>query len=163
MRLLSNVIATAVTGYPRPFPALALLLLVFTLPAQAAVDPIYTGFFSNEAIKGYDAVAYFTQGEPVEGRDEFTYEYMGAEWKFSSQEHLNMFRADPDAYAPQYGGYCAFAVANGDTASADPELWTIHDGKLYLNYNRRTNNEFTSDLESFIQRADANWPTIEKK
>ncbi len=66
-----------------------------------------------------------------------------------------MFRADPDAYAPQYGGYCAYAVASGDTASADPELWTIHGGKLNLNYNRRTNSEFKSELDSFIQRADS--------
>jgi YHS domain-containing protein len=131
--------------------------------ATAAVDPVYTGFFSNEAIDGYDAVAYFTEGKPVEGSDAFQFEYQGAVWKFSSQEHLDMFRADPTAYAPQYGGYCAFAVANGDTASAEPDLWTIHEGKLYLNYNRRINERFRNDIEAFIQQADQNWPEIEKK
>lgn len=131
--------------------------------ASAAVDPIYTGFFSNEAIDGYDAVAYFTEGKPVAGSDEFTFEYQGAVWKFASQEHLDLFRNDPQAYAPQYGGYCAYAVANGDTASAEPDLWTIHDGKLYLNYNRRINNQFRNDIEAFIEQADQNWPQIEKK
>lgn len=143
--------------------AVLALLMLMAWPAHADVDPIYTGFFSNEAIKGYDAVAYFTEGRPVEGSDDFTFDYMGAEWKFASQEHLDLFRADPQAYAPQYGGYCAYAVANGDTASAEPDLWTIHNGKLYLNYNRRINEEFQSDLQSYIEKADHNWPLIEKK
>ncbi len=136
---------------------------VLSSSVSAAVDPIYTGFFSNEAIDGYDAVAYFTVGEPVEGSDEFTFDYQGAVWKFASQEHLNLFREDPQAYAPQYGGYCAYAVANGDTASAEPDLWTIHNGKLYLNYNRRINERFRNDIDAFIEQADQNWPGIEKK
>jgi YHS domain-containing protein len=135
----------------------------FSHPSFADVDPIYTGFFSNEAIRGYDAVAYFTEGKPVKGLDEFSFYYMGAEWKFASRTHLEMFRADPEAYAPQYGGYCAYAVANGDTASAEPELWTIHNGKLYLNYNRSINNRFREDIDSYIKQADQNWPEIEKK
>lgn len=131
--------------------------------ASAAVDPVYTGFFSNKAIDGYDAVAYFTDGEPVEGSRDFTYEYQGAVWMFASQEHLELFMADPQAYAPQYGGYCAYAVANGDTASAEPDLWTIHEGKLYLNYNRKINEQFRNDIDAFIEQADQNWPEIEKK
>ncbi len=132
-------------------------------PASAAVDPVYTGFFSSQAISGYDAVAYFTEGRPLQGRNEFSYDYRGATWKFSSQRHLELFRADPEAYAAQYGGYCAYAVANGDTASAEPDLWTIHEGKLYLNYNRRINERFRNDIDSFIEQADQNWPLIEKK
>jgi len=137
--------------------------LTFSAAAGAAVDPIYTGFFSNQAIDGYDAVAYFTEGRPVKGSNEFAYEYQGAVWKFASQEHLDMFIADPQAYAPQYGGYCAYAVAQGDTASAEPDLWTIHDGKLYLNYNRKINEQFRNDIDAFIEQADQNWPKIEKK
>lgn len=140
----------------------ALMLLSCATAAQAAVDEIYTGFFSNEAIDGYDAVAYFTEGRPVQGSDEFSFEYKGAEWKFASREHLEMFKADPEAYAPQYGGYCAYAVANGDTASAEPDLWTIHDGKLYLNYNRSINARWREDIETFIEQADQQWPQIEK-
>lgn len=145
------------------YSLLLLTALACTSVASAAVDPIYTGFFSNEAIDGYDAVAYFTEGKPVEGSDDFTFEYQGAEWKFASQEHLDLFKADPQAYAPQYGGYCAYAVANGDTASAEPDLWTIHEGKLYLNYNRKINEQFRNDIDTFIEQADQNWPEIEKK
>ncbi len=140
-----------------------LLLLLASFPLHAAVDEVYTGFFSNEAIKGYDAVAYFTEGKPVAGSHEFTLMYKGAEWKFASQAHLEMFKADPEAYAPQYGGYCAYAVANGETASAEPDLWTIHNGKLYLNYNRRINARWRENIEGFIEQADGNWPTIEKE
>jgi YHS domain-containing protein len=140
-----------------------LLALTGSMSVRADIDPIYTGFFSNEAIKGYDAVAYFTEGKPVKGLDEFSIDYMGAEWKFASRQHLEMFRADPEAYAPRYGGYCAYAVANGETASAKPDLWTIHEGKLYLNYNRRINELFQQDIESYIRQADQNWPDMQKR
>ena len=137
-----------------------LALLAFSNNALA-IDAIYTGLFSNEAIDGYDSVAYFTDGMPVKGKDEFSFEYRGAIWKFSSAEHLQMFQADPEAYAPQYGGYCAYAVANGDTASAEPDLWTIHDGKLYLNYSRRINRRWRENMLEYIEQADAAWPKFE--
>lgn len=140
-----------------------LLLCLGFAQVSLAIDAIYTGFFSNEAIRGYDAVAYFTENAPVEGSDAFTYEYMGATWKFSSQAHLEMFRADPEAYAPQYGGYCAWAMSNGETASAEPDLWTIHEGKLYLNYSRRINTRWKGDMVNFIQKADQEWPGFEKE
>ena len=141
----------------------AALLMLASTSASAAIDAIYTGFFSNEALRGYDTVAYFTQGMPVEGSDDFTTQYMGAEWKFSSQEHLDLFLADPEMYAPQYGGYCAWAMSNGDTASAEPDLWTIHEGKLYLNYSRRVNERWLANKEEFIQKADVEWPKFEKE
>lgn len=127
----------------------------------ALADAIYTGFFSNEAISGYDAVAYFTEGGPVEGSDEFSMEYKGAVWKFASQEHLDQFRAEPEAYAPQYGGYCAWAMAEGDTASTEPELWKIHDGKLYLNYSRRINARWKEKMLEYIEQADRHWAELE--
>ena len=140
------------------------VLLTFAMSsASAAIDAIYTGFFSNEALRGYDTVAYFTMGMPIEGSDEYTFEYQGATWKFSSQEHLDLFKADPGKYAPQYGGYCAWAMANGDTASAEPDLWTIHEGKLYLNYSRRINQRWKADMENFIKSADVEWPKFEKE
>ncbi|MCH7816224.1 MAG: YHS domain-containing protein [Proteobacteria bacterium] len=131
--------------------------------AAAAVDAVYTGFFSSKAIRGYDVVAYFTEGMPVEGSNQFSFDYMGAQWKFSSQQHLDMFRVDPEMYAPQYGGYCAYAMANGDTASAEPDLWTIVEGKLYLNYSRRINARWKEDRANYIQQADIIWPQFEKK
>lgn len=125
-----------------------------------AVDPTYTGLFSSKAIKGYDTVAYFIVGQPVEGSDEYSMEYNGATWLFSSQENLELFQADPEKYAPQYGGYCAYAVANNSTASIKPELFTIHEGKLYLNYNDSVNEKWIANKEGFIQDADRNWPGL---
>ena len=126
-------------------------------------DEVYTGFFSNDAIRGYDAVAYFTRGKPVKGSNDYSFMYKGARWKFSTAEHLDLFMLDPEAYAPQYGGYCAYAIANGETVSAEPDLWTIHNGKLYLNYNRRTNRLWKENMEQYIKQADKEWLEIEKE
>ncbi|MFT6403636.1 MAG: hypothetical protein ACJA2D_002962 [Pseudohongiellaceae bacterium] len=82
---------------------------------------------------------------------------MYATWKFSSQEHLDMFTAAPTACAPQYGGYCAYAMTNGDTASAEPDLWTIYDGKLYLNYSRKINACWSEDIPGYIEKANDQW------
>lgn len=125
-----------------------------------AKDPVYTGRFSDDAVDGYDPVAYFTEGKPVEGSDEYTYDYNGAEWKFSSQSNLDAFKADPNAYAPQYGGYCAWAMAKGRFASGDPDNWTIVDGKLYLNYSDSVQRKWEKDIPGFIEKADAQWPQI---
>jgi YHS domain-containing protein len=136
------------------------LLLLLASGVRAGVDPVYTGLFNNTAISGYDAVAYFTEGKPVRGSESFTLEYQGAIWQFSSAEHREMFRENPEAYAPQYGGYCAYAVANGDTTSAEPDLWTIVEGKLYLNYSRRINARWREDMANYINQANTNWPAL---
>ena len=133
-------------------------LLVSTV--ALALDPVYTSFFSNKAIKGYDTVAYFTENKPVKGLKEFNTEYQGAQWYFSSQENLDLFLADPEKFAPQYGGYCAYAVAKNTTASIKPELFTIEDGKLYLNYNNEINETWQNNRQEFIEQADANWPAL---
>lgn len=125
-----------------------------------ALDPIYTSFFSNVAIKGYDTVAYFTENKAVKGSKDFVTEYKGATWHFSSQENLDLFLSEPEKYEPQYGGYCAYAVAQNTTASIKPELFTIVDDKLYLNYNAKINDQWQSNQEEFIQQADANWPAL---
>jgi len=133
--------------------------VVMVTPAFA-VDQVYTGFFSNDAIKGYDTVAYFTENKPVKGSDEFSTEYNGANWLFSSKENLELFLAEPEKYAPQYGGYCAYAVSQGNTASIKPELFTIHEGKLFLNYNNSINEKWRANKAEFIESANTNWPKI---
>ncbi|XBQ16476.1 MAG: YHS domain-containing (seleno)protein [Oceanicaulis sp.] len=132
------------------------------LPAQPAFadDLIYTGVFSNTALSGYDPVAYFTEGAPVRGSRAFETEWNGAVWRFASQANLDLFLADPDAYAPQYGGYCAWAMAEGYTAKGDPNFWRIVDGKLYLNFNQDIQDRWEADIPGFIARADANYPAI---
>jgi YHS domain-containing protein len=109
--------------------------LLLTATAALAGSPINTGLFGNTAIKGYDPVAYQTEGKSVKGSSDYGYDWSGAHWWFASQSDLEKFKAAPEKYAPQYGGYCAYAVgAKGEKVGIDPEAFTVLDGKLYLNY-----------------------------
>ena len=128
--------------------------------AQAADDLIYTGLFSNTAVGGYDAVSYHTGGAPMRGNRDFRTEWNGAEFRFASQDNLDLFLADPEKYAPAYGGYCAWAMAQGYTAKGDPEVWRIVDGVLYLNFDRSVQEMWEEDIPGFIEAANANYPTI---
>ena len=113
------------------------------------------------AIHGTDPVAYFTESKAVAGSSEFTTEWNGSTWQFSSAENKDLFVETPEKYAPQYGGFCAYAVAKGSTASSDPEAWTIHDGKLYLNYSKLVRGLWARDIPGNITKADANWPNLQ--
>ncbi|MEM7527077.1 MAG: YHS domain-containing (seleno)protein [Pseudomonadota bacterium] len=130
-----------------------------TTPAFAAEDPVYQSLFGT-AIDGTDPVAYFTEGRPVDGSSDFKHEYNGATWLFASAENRDLFAANPEKYAPQYGGYCAWAVSQGYTASTDPENWAIVDGKLYLNYNADVQTRWNKDIPGHIASADKNWPKV---
>jgi YHS domain-containing protein len=136
-----------------------LLLVSYSLTALA-VEPIYTRGSSNVAIKGYDTVAYFTESKPVKGNKAFSTEYKGAVWYFASQENLQRFLVEPERYAPQFGGYCAYAVSRNTTASIKPEIFNIHGGKLYLNYNASVQRRWLKDLEKGISNANKNWPDL---
>lgn len=116
----------------------------------------------NVAIRGYDPVAYFSESKPVPGNDQYTFIWNDAVWKFSSQRNLDMFKSDPEKYAPQFGGYCAYGMGDGDghKATTSPEAWTIVDGKLYLNYNTNVQKLWRKDQEVFIRKAVDNWPRV---
>jgi YHS domain-containing protein len=137
----------------------AFILMGFAVPAFAA-DKISTGFLSNQAVSGYDTVAYFTEGKPVKGSEDFKSDYEGAVWLFSSAANKAKFDENPLKYAPQYGGYCSWAVSQGSTASSDPTLWAIVDGKLYLNYSAKTKKQWDTDRPKYIAQADKNWPAV---
>ncbi len=140
-----------------------IFLSIFSALTYAA-DPIHTGFFSNKAISGYDAVSYFEASKPQQGKSNYKTEYQGADWYFTSEENLNKFVQNPKKYAPQYGGYCAWAVgAKNDTAPGDPLQWNIVDGKLYLNYDANIKSRWEKDISSFIREADKNWPDLVNK
>lgn len=139
------------------------ILLQLVSPLAQAVDPVNVGLLGRTAIDGYDPVAYFVDGKPVKGGREFTHEWRGAVFRFANAGNLAAFRAAPEKYAPQYGGYCAWAVSQGYTADIDPEAWKIVDGKLYLNYNRDVQKKWESDVPGHIRKADANWPGLLKK
>ena len=135
-----------------------IFLITFSLIASAQKSPVYTT--RDGAIKGYDPVAYFTKGEPVKGQKLLTYEWKGVNWYFSSSENLKAFKADPEKYAPQFGGYCAYAVSQGYTYSADPEAWKVVEDKLYLNYSKSIRKKWEANQSEFIRKARTNWPGV---
>ena len=114
----------------------------------------------GHAIAGYDPVSYFTKKMPVKGSGEFAAMWKGARWLFATEENMKMFEEKPEAYAPQYGGYCAYAVSRGYTAKSDPEAWKIVGGKLYLNYSRGVRSKWEEKMDEYIMKADANWPGL---
>lgn len=128
--------------------------------AQAGKSAVFTGIVKGVAVGGYDPVAYFTMGKATQGSAQITTEKDGVVWRFSSDENRAAFLADPAKYAPQYGGYCAWAVSQGYTAKGDPQAWKIVDGKLYLNYNRDVQKTWSKNVATNIAKADANWPKV---
>lgn len=132
---------------------------LFAPPAFALDDAVNTGRFNDTAISGYDTVAYFTEGKPVKGSKDFELAWRGGNWRFASQANLDMFKADPQKYAPQYGGWCAYAMSDrGRTVRIDPDAWYIHEGKLYLNYSKRVQNTWLEARDTNIVEADGFYP-----
>ena len=138
-----------------------ILLIAAACFAQAALAQKPQVFSDREgAIRGRDPVAYFTQGGPVKGSKQFSQQWRGATWYFASAENRDKFAAAPEKYAPQYGGYCAYAVTQGYTADIDPAAWSLVNGKLYLNYSLTIRERWKRDIPGYIQKADANWPAV---
>ncbi len=143
--------------------ALPLAFAAAALPAAAPpahADEVTTYVKDGAAIGGTDPVAYFTDGKPVAGSDKFTATHDGVTWKFSSAEHRDMFKAEPEKYAPAYGGYCATGASFGYKIPIDPTTWDIHNGKLYLNAGPAPHKRYLSDVKGTIERADKNWTKI---
>ncbi len=138
---------------------LAILTSMFTVTVNAK-DPINSSFFGNIAIEGYDPVAYFQQNQAVEGSKKYQHKWQGAKWNFSSAANRDLFADNPEKYAPQYGGYCAYAVSQNTTAGIDPHQFTVLDGKLYLNYNANIQEKWQQNRDSFIKQANENWPKV---
>lgn len=140
--------------------AAALAAALGPLPVLAGKPEVYTGFLSSLALNGHDPVAYFTDGRPVAGNAAFQTRYKDATWRFVSAANQAAFEADPAKYAPQYGGYCAWAVSQGYTAKGDPAYWRIVDGKLYLNYDANVQATWEKDIPGYIRAAEGNWPKV---
>jgi YHS domain-containing protein len=138
---------------------ISLLGMTLSLPSLAfSEDPIETGTFNNKAIYGFDTVAYFTQNQAVEGNEGIQSEWRGATWYFASTEHKARFDAEPEKYAPQYGGYCAYAMSKGRFVGVDEEAFTIHNNKLYLNYSKSVREDWQEDKDAYIDLADVEYP-----
>lgn len=130
-----------------------------TSPAFAGKAEIFTGLVDGVAVGGYDAVSYFT-GTPAEGSKEFSTKWKDVEWRFANAANRDAFLASPEKYAPQYGGYCAYAVSQGYTAKGDPTAWTVNDGKLYLNYSIEVRATWEKDIPGYVSAANGNWPKV---
>jgi len=149
----------------RIIPLLVVIAMSFSLavPSFAKAKSVIYKNWRGLAIKGYDPVAFHKDGKPIKGSSAYELEWKNATWRFANADHRDMFKADPDKYAPRYGGYCAWAVAQGSTAGVDPEnAWSIVDNKLYLNYNVKIKNKWEKDIPGNIRKADANWPGVLK-
>lgn len=112
------------------------------------------------ALGGYDPVAYFSMSKAVPGKPEFNTDWNGAKWRFASAENRDLFIASPEKYAPQFGGYCAWAVSEGYTAPADPKAWKIVEGKLYVNYNTDVQKKWQMDEAERVRKGEVNWPKL---
>ena len=143
--------------------AFLIVLLSFGTIAGAVAQKAEVFTTRDGAIRGYDAVAYFIMSKPVKGNEEYVFTYKGAEWFFSSQENLNLFKESPEKYAPQFGGYCAYAVSQNYTYETEPDAFTIVDDKLYLNANIKTSKYWNSRRDELIPAAIKNWPEVLKK
>ena len=112
------------------------------------------------AIGGYDPVAYFEHGAPRKGDPDHNVMWKGAVWFFVTAQNRETFESNPHAYAPRYGGYCAYSVAHGATSPTDPTAWLIHDGRLYLTHNDTVRQMWQKDVDTYVARADQNWPAV---
>ncbi len=145
------------------------LVVVVAALAVGLACPITAGkeinksFFGGTAIEGIDPVAYFTDGRLVKGSPQHEARWMETKWQFASAANRAAFIAEPEKYAPQFGGCCAWAVSRGCTASIDPEAWTVHGGKLYLNYSKSVRAQWAEDISGNIAKGEANWPAIRAK
>jgi len=141
--------------------SLAVIILAVMTHVHAQKAEVYSP--GGKAIKGYDPVAFFTDSKPVMGADSLSYSWNGATWLFSSRQNLQRFKADPEKYAPQYGGYCAYGTSQGHKAPAEIDTWTILNDKLYFNYNKKVKEIWVKDQPGYIQKADKQWPELKNK
>jgi hypothetical protein len=144
------------------------LIAAFAACAVLAAGPLRAGsidVFATDgvAINGYDPVAYFTEGAPRQGRADLSLKWKGAMWRFASEANRAAFEMNPRRYAPAYGGYCAYAMTQGAIATTVPEAWTIHEGRLYLNFSTGVRTIWAGDIPGNVVKADGHWPAALKK
>lgn len=151
LKIVAGLVIIAVLG------AAAYTFNPLSAKAEGVVNTLGT---DGVAIKGYDPVAYFTEGAPREGKPEHMVEYKGAKWQFSSAENKAQFEANPEKFEPVYGGYCAYGVSQNYLVKIEPDAWSIHKGKLYLNYDKNVQKSWSENPDGYIQQADENWPAL---
>jgi len=143
--------------------SLSILLVVLALPAFAQTKSLLNLDKAGVAIQGYDPVAFFTDGKPVEGKPEFPARHNGALYYFTSKEHRDLFKADPAKYEPAFGGYCAYGVSRNKLVEIDINAFQIVDGRLLLQYSKGVRDDFNKDTKGNLGKANANWPALVEK
>ncbi|MDA0704744.1 MAG: YHS domain-containing (seleno)protein [Proteobacteria bacterium] len=138
---------------------LAAVLVAATLAGAGLAAEINKTLLGN-AIEGFDPVAYHLQAMPVEGSSDFTHDWGGATWRFASAENRDLFAANPEKYAPAYGGYCAYGVTQDALVGIDPDAWSIVNGTLYLNYSKDVQKTWEQDIPGYLKIADEKWPAL---
>lgn len=131
---------------------------MFATPGQAHMPMFFAP--GGLAINGFDPVAYFTDAKPVPGRPDQAVMWKGAIWRFASQFSRELFESNPRAFAPQYGGYCAYALSIGETSITDPMAWAIHANQLFLTHDLPTRRFWLRDITGNITRANRHWPGV---
>lgn len=145
-----------------------ILILIGAVAIGVTYAPRHFGFpgkqplfaTQNGAIDGFDPVSYFAEGEAARGSEAHTMEWRGETWRFVSDDHLRLFEANPEKYAPQYGGYCAYGLSEGYLADVDPGAWTIVEGRLFLNFDRSVMEDWRRTRERRIPQADQHWSKL---
>ncbi|MCF0042140.1 YHS domain-containing (seleno)protein [Dyadobacter fanqingshengii] len=140
---------------------LATTFILTALGSYAQKSEIFAP--GGKAIKGYDVVAFFKDAGPVAGADSLSYQYKDAQWLFANRANLDAFKANPDMYMPQYGGYCAYGTSQGHKAPTETDTWTIVNDKLYFNYNQKVKENWSKKRDELIRKADTEWPLIKDK
>ena len=140
-----------------PLLIFASVLALSACSGGETADPVYKSWVDRKAVGGYDLVSFFS-GKPLIGNENYQTEYRNATWSFSSRANMELFKTNPEAFMPQYGGYCAWAMAQGKLAKGSPENWHVRDGRLYFNYNARIQAQWERDIPGFIRQANENWP-----
>lgn len=136
-------------------PGFYLFMLCFMSQMAVAGDVVFQD--DGIAIGGYDPVSYHTMQKATKGESQHTYRWNNTSWHFASQSNKDLFSANPEKYAPEYGGFCAYAVSKDALAPTDPHAWTVRDNKLYLNYSMSVRNTWKKNVENYIRLADKNW------
>lgn len=140
---------------------LLLISLISSTAILAQQSEIFT--INGKAIRGYDVVAFFTASKPVKGEEQYSHVWKNTTWLFSSLENQELFKSNPEKYAPQYGGYCAFGMSGGYKAPTIIETWKIIDQKLYFNYSLKVQDMWNKDISGHIIKADNNWQKIKNQ
>ncbi len=144
------------------FAAILSMMMLSSCSDTPVGDSVYTAWLDDDALGGYDVVTFYS-GKPLLGKEDHQFKYMGVDWSFSTRANMDLFKTNPEAFIPQYSGYCAWAVANGKLAKGSPDYWHVRDGRLYLNFNRRIQERWEREIPSFIKKADAFWPELSQQ